>query len=305
MLRIRPLRVRPLTYPERVPKAWGFPFSGVPVMRTRRIAILIDGGFFLKRLPRLVNARFHTTAAQVADSARHLCKRHVQRLTNLEGQNADGVWLDHVYRLFYYDASPYEFTAHHPIHNRRIDFAKSDVARFRTELFAELRRKRKFALRLGHVQKEGDWQIAHHLTKHLLKTKNWVDHVERVLLHGEAPPDLTEQETRELITVLNAWRSLGNDQRDIRIPFRQKGVDMRIGLDIASITLKGQADTIVLVTGDSDFVPAAKLARREGIEFLLDPMWQSVNDELHEHVDGIVSAFPKPDADRDLSDGKA
>lgn len=26
---IRPLGVRPLTYPERVPKAWGFPFFGV------------------------------------------------------------------------------------------------------------------------------------------------------------------------------------------------------------------------------------------------------------------------------------
>jgi uncharacterized LabA/DUF88 family protein len=51
---------------------------------------------------------------------------------------------------------------------------------------------------------------------------------------------------------------------------------------------------LVLVTGDSDFVPAAKLARREGVEFLLDPLWQQVSDELNEHVDGVVSAFPKP-----------
>lgn len=69
---------------------------------------------------------------------------------------------------------------------------------------------------------------------------------------------------------------------------------MRIGLDIASMTLKGQVDTIILVTGDSDFVPAAKLARREGVEFLLDPLWQRVNDDLMEHVDGVVSVFPKP-----------
>ena len=48
--------------------------------------------------------------------------------------------------------------------------------------------------------------------------------------------------------------------------FRQKAVDMRIGIDIASLTLKKQADTIVLVAGDSDFAPAAKLARREGEE---------------------------------------
>jgi len=49
--------------------------------------------------------------------------------------------------------------------------------------------------------------------------------------------------------------------------------------------------------GDSDFVPAAKLARREGVEFLLDPLWQQVSDELNEHVDGVVSVFPKPPAD--------
>lgn len=72
---------------------------------------------------------------------------------------------------------------------------------------------------------------------------------------------------------------------------RQKGVDMRIGLDITSITLKKQADTIILVTGDSDFVPAAKLARREGVEFILDPMWQSIGDDLFEHIDGLVSVL--------------
>ena len=39
---------------------------------------------------------------------------------------------------------------------------------------------------------------------------------------------------------------------------------MRVGLDIASLTLKKQVEVIVLVTGDSDFVPAMKFARREG-----------------------------------------
>jgi uncharacterized LabA/DUF88 family protein len=42
-------------------------------------------------------------------------------------------------------------------------------------------------------------------------------------------------------------------------------------LDIASVAYKRQADQIVLVAGDADFVPAAKLARREGIDFILDP----------------------------------
>ena len=46
--------------------------------------------------------------------------------------------------------------------------------------------------------------------------------------------------------------------------------------------------------GDSDFVPAAKMARREGIEFILDPLWQEVNADLFEHIDGLQSGLPKP-----------
>ena len=44
---------------------------------------------------------------------------------------------------------------------------------------------------------------------------------------------------------------------------------MRVGLDIASLTLKKQVDVIVLVTGDSDFVPAMKFARCEGAQLFL------------------------------------
>ena len=73
-----------------------------------------------------------------------------------------------------------------------------------------------------------------------------------------------------------------------------QGVDMRIGLDIASLTLRRQADTIVLVSGDSDFVSAAKLARREGVRFVLDPLWHTIPPDLNEHIDGLTSGFPRP-----------
>lgn len=75
---------------------------------------------------------------------------------------------------------------------------------------------------------------------------------------------------------------------------KQKGTDMRVGLDIASVSYKRQADQIVLVAGDSDFVPAAKLARREGVDFILDPMWSPIAEDLHEHVDGLRSTCPRP-----------
>jgi uncharacterized LabA/DUF88 family protein len=264
-------------------------------MRVRRIAVLIDGGFFLKRLPKLVEPQFRTTPKQVADTARHLCKRHVQRLAHLDpDQDAEGLWLDQVYRLFYYDATPYEGVSHHPILNRRIEFGKSEVASFRRDLFSELRHKRKFALRLGHVTKESDWHLSPRVTRQVLKIGKWAEHIEAALLQEQSAnlSVLGEVDMRELRELIAAWREIS--EQDVNIGLRQKGVDMRIGLDIATMTLKHQVDTVILVTGDSDFVPAAKLARREGVEFLLDPLWQQVSDELNEHVDGLVSAFPKP-----------
>src|SRR5690606_39000007 len=96
----------------------------------------------------------------------------------------------------------------------------------------------------------------------------------------------------EIAGELRHWAELRPE--DIHLPLRQKGVDMKIGLDITSMTLKKQIDTIVLVTGDSDFIPAAKVARREGVEFILDPMWQSVDGDLLEHIDGLQSGLDKP-----------
>ena len=68
---------------------------------------------------------------------------------------------------------------------------------------------------------------------------------------------------------------------------------MRIGVDISSLAFKRQVNQIVLISGDSDFVPAAKQARREGIDFILDPMGASIKDDLFEHIDGIRSNVSK------------
>lgn len=68
----------------------------------------------------------------------------------------------------------------------------------------------------------------------------------------------------------------------------QKGVDMRVGLDIASLTLKKHVDVIVLVTGDSDFVPAMKFARREGVQLFLVSLGHPIVDEMREHADLVL-----------------
>ncbi|MDX2176316.1 MAG: NYN domain-containing protein [Candidatus Sumerlaeia bacterium] len=268
-------------------------------MSDRRIAVLIDGGFFLHRLPKLVPSADHETTEGIVRSVVRLCRNHVKILTGVG--NNDDRWHRHIYRTFYYDAAPYEGKAHHPIDNRPIDFDKSDLAKSRRDLFAALRRHPKMALRLGKVSKEGDWRISPSLTKKVLRTRQLATVLAAL---GTQPPagspetvtdlQLTPEQARTLRDLRDFWAGIGAGA--VALELRQKGVDMRIGLDIATMTLKRQVDTIVLVAGDSDFVPAAKLARREGVQFVLDPLWQQVNDDLHEHIDTLQSGLPRPSA---------
>ena len=55
----------------------------------------------------------------------------------------------------------------------------------------------------------------------------------------------------------------------LAINFKQKRVDIMIGLDIAWLSRKHIVDKIVLVTTDTDFIPAMKFARREGIQMII------------------------------------
>ena len=81
---------------------------------------------------------------------------------------------------------------------------------------------------------------------------------------------------------------------DVTYDATQKGVDIKFGIDIASLAYKRLVEKVALITGDSDFVPAAKLARREGLDVVLDPLWNHITPSLHEHIDGLRSVWPNP-----------
>lgn len=172
-----------------------------------------------------------------------------------------------LYRIFFYDCPPLEKKMHNPINKRAIDFSKSDEAKFRLALHQHLLKKRKVALRLGDLSQAAEWVIKPHIEQQILKGQR----------------NLIQQPLTEDEVIINT---------------RQKGVDMRIGIDITTLALKQQVNQIVLIAGDSDFVPAAKLARREGVDFILDPMRQNIPDQLNEHIDGLRSTYslkkPKP-----------
>lgn len=265
-------------------------------MSNDQIAVLIDGGFFLKRIQRLLREDEINTPEKIARCVRRVCFNHVMSLKGGSGKR----WQQHMYRAFFYDAHPYDGKAHHPMDNKSIDFAKSDVAHERQALFQQLRKERKLALRLGKVNRDSDWTLTPRLTKTALKTRQQLAPLQNLqpLMEaaGAAPISLTlsAAQAQQLQQAYSFWQSLQSG--DVALGLRQKGVDMRIAIDIASLTLKKQVKTIVLVAGDSDFVPAAKLARREGIEFILDPLWQKVNDDLFEHIDALQSGLKRPGA---------
>lgn len=211
----------------------------------KKTAILVDGGFFLKRYRALQKGK--PDPVQTARDLWEMCLRH---LTQARGERYD------LHRILYYDCAPYALKQHHPITGRSIDFSKTEQYRFQTVFLEELKKKRKVALRLGILEGNDGWAIKSPKLKMLLSGKIKIEELE---------------------------------EADVYFRFNQKMVDMKIGLDIASLTLKKQVDQIILVSGDSDFVPAAKLARKEGIDFLLDPMWNPIRPHLFEHIDGLVS----------------
>ena len=53
---------------------------------------------------------------------------------------------------------------------------------------------------------------------------------------------------------------------DFKPTFEQKGVDMRIGLDIATICRERRMDRVLLVSADTDLIPALKFARISGLQ---------------------------------------
>lgn len=103
---------------------------------------------------------------------------------------------------------------------------------------------------------------------------------------GSLSPQGWKLTPQAIKSLLAAPRPLVAD--DFLPELKQKGVDMRIGLDIAHVATRRIADVIVLITGDADFVPAIKFARREGVLVHLEAMGHGVRPELKAHCDRVL-----------------
>lgn len=223
----------------------------------RKVAILVDGGFYRKM------ANFHfgiKTASERAYELIKYCKMHlIERPLFSQHQDKSHKVYNDLYRIFYYDCPPITKAVYHPFLKKSVDFSKTELYTWMASFLEELKHKRSLALRLGFL---GDSTAYYGLKNEVVK-KLFSDRMNI--------SEITEQ-AFELV-------------------LRQKGVDMKIGIDIATIAYKHLANQIILITGDSDFVPVAKLARREGIDFIIDPMGNKMLSELVEHVDGVRSYY--------------
>ncbi|HEX7050471.1 MAG TPA: NYN domain-containing protein [Longimicrobiales bacterium] len=200
----------------------------------KRVAVLLDGGFVLRKLYPLVGRRM-PTADEVCDFA-HRCIH-----------NAD----EALFRIYFYHCRPCEGTETHPLTRAAIDFAQSRTAAAMGAFLREIALKDHVAFRAGELSFDG-WEIARKAAKDLIATG-------RAVAPADVVPDL-----------------------------KQKRVDMKIGLDVAWLASKRIVDRILLVTGDSDFVPAMKFARREGVQVALVTLGhRQVKHDLVVHADEL------------------
>jgi uncharacterized LabA/DUF88 family protein len=234
-------------------------------------AVVIDGAYFLRRFHHSFPNLDPACAQDLTLGVVMLAAYHVTTRLNANPvlQAIDGGEYDpakmprfrpeespELYRIFFYDCPPLTKRMHTPVSNRSIVWGNTPEAKLRLALHEHLHETRKVAVRLGRLNDEfAAWRAKTEAVTKWLKAPG-----------GFHPTD-----------------------DDFELSIIQKGVDMRLGLDIASMAFKRQIDQLIMVTGDADFVPPAKLARREGIDVVLDPMHGTAARDLLQHVDGIRS----------------
>jgi uncharacterized LabA/DUF88 family protein len=75
---------------------------------------------------------------------------------------------------------------------------------------------------------------------------------------------------------------------DYKPDFQQKGVDLRIGVDMVTFAYERTAERVMLIAGDTDFIPAMKIARRRGLQVIgVDLPGQRLSREFRQHIDII------------------
>ena len=165
---------------------------------------------------------------------------------------------EELFRIFYYDCEPFGREVTNPVDGSKVNYQTSPAYSARKSFFFDLGQTGFVALRRGELKARG-WEFSLSYRK--------------ALMSGAPAAAPTPQE--------------------VFPNFEQKGVDMRIGIDVATLALKKIVDRIVLFSGDTDMIPALKLARREGLQVFVVKLgsWPLKHD-LIEDSDGVRALTP-------------
>lgn len=121
-------------------------------------------------------------------------------------------------RIYYYDAPPSSETIKLPVSSATHKLAETPRFRHAQSLYDQLELKEGFALRMGETRLAPmHWKLKNRTARELIKKQR----------------DLTD--------------------KDFDLDIGQKGVDIRIGLDMARLALRDTVRAVAVVTGDSDF----------------------------------------------------
>jgi len=122
--------------------------------------------------------------------------------------------------------------------------------------------------------------------------------------HQSSPPTLEERErTSKMNRFVYSLKKLprfeirlGNLIRLSTGEFKQKGVDIKLTIDLVRLSIRRDIQKAVLVACDSDFVPAVQEAKNEGI--LVFACYSrargcGIHDELHSVCDDRIELTPE------------
>ena len=94
---------------------------------THKVAVLIDGGYYLRRLRYVRPDIDDSDPESVARSIRQLINNHLIQLNRVYNLRNHYQLL---YRCFFYDGEPYANKTHLPISKKYVDFSNSNEAQF-------------------------------------------------------------------------------------------------------------------------------------------------------------------------------
>jgi uncharacterized LabA/DUF88 family protein len=154
-----------------------------------------------------------------------------------------------LFRILYYDCDPYTGTVQLPVSGGQKSFNAPN------NLLSDLGALEYVAVRRGILKFRG-WE----------RTPASLKAAKAAADTGSIAPPLTDS--------------------DFKARFEQKGVDLRIGLDMVTMANTGAANLMIVITGDTDLIPAFKLVRARGFQVAGVNLPNSqIIHELRQHLD--------------------